>query len=69
MHFEATEEYGIFLTNVGKGIFIRKLEQKLNIKLSVDGQKITYDRIIKNEIHKMLCCIEKDEKYKPFKYT
>lgn len=69
MHFETTEEDGIYLNNVGKRIFIRILEQKLNLKLSVNGQKITYDRIIKNEIHKMLCCIEKDEKYKPFKYT
>lgn len=69
MHFETTKEDGIYLNNVGRRIFIRKLEQKLNLKLSVNGQKITYDRIIKNEIHKILCCIEKDEKYKPFKYT
>lgn len=58
------------LNNVGRRIFIRELEQKLNIKLSVNGQKITYDRIIKNEIYKILCYIdEKNEKYKPFKYT
>lgn len=69
MHFETTKEDGIYLNNVGRRIFIRELEQKLNLKLSVNGQKITYDRIIKNEIHKILCCIEKDEKYKPFKYT
>ena len=69
MHFETTEEDGVYLNNVGRRIFIRKLEQKLNIKLSVNGQKITYDRIIKNEIHKILRYIEKDEKYKPFKYT
>lgn len=68
MHFETTEE-GTYLNNVGRRIFIRGLEQKLNLKLSVNGQKITYDRIIKNEIHKILCYIEKDEKYKPFKYT
>ena len=69
MHFETTEEGGIYLNNVGRRIFIRELEKKLNLKLSVNGQKITYDRIIKNEIHKILRCIEKDEKYKPFKYT
>ena len=68
MHFETTEE-GTYLNNVGRRIFIRGLEQKLNLKLSVNGQKITYDRIIKNEIHKILCYIEKGEKYKPFKYT
>lgn len=69
MHFETTEEDGVYLNNVGRRIFIRELEQKLNIKLSVNGQRITYDRIIKNEIHKILCYIEKNEKYKPFKYT
>lgn len=68
MHFETTEE-GTYLNNVGWRMFIRGLEQKLNLKLSVNGQKITYDRIIKNEIHKILCYIEKGEKYKPFKYT
>lgn len=69
LHFETTKEDGVYLNNVGRRIFIRELEKKLNLKLSVNGQKITYDRIIKNEIHKILCCIEKDEKYKPFKYT
>lgn len=68
MHFETTED-GTYLNNVGRRMFIRGLEQKLNLKLSVNGQKITYDRIIKNEIHKILCYIEKGEKYKPFKYT
>lgn len=68
MHFETTEG-GTYLNNVGRRMFIRGLEQKLNLKLSVNGQKITYDRIIKNEIHKILCYIEKGEKYKPFKYT
>lgn len=69
MHFETTNEGGIYLNNMGRRIFIKGLEQKLNLKLSVNGQRITYDRIIKNEIYKILCCIEKNEKYKPFKYT
>ncbi len=68
-HFEVTEEGGIYLNNVGRRIFIRELEQKLNSKLSVNGQKITYDRVIKNEIHSILQYIENGEKYKAFKYT
>lgn len=69
MHFETTEEDGIYLNNAGRRIFIGELEQKLNSKLSVNGQKISYDRIMKNEIHQLLRCIETDEKYKPFKYS
>ena len=68
-HFEVTDEGGIYLNNVGKKIFIRELEQKLNSKLSVNGQRITYDRIIKNEVRKILCYMESEEPYKPFKYT
>lgn len=68
-HFEITEEGGVYLNNIGRRIFINEMEDKLNDKLSVNGQKITYDRIIKNEIHKILDYIENGEKYKPFKYT
>lgn len=68
-HFAKEGEKGIYLNKEGKRIFIRELERKLYQKISVDGKRITYDTLIRNEIKKVLHMVQKGEKYKPFKYT
>lgn len=68
-HFEKEDNGGIYLNNVGKRIFIRELEYKLSSKISVDGQKLSYDNLMKEEIHKIVKLVQDNEKYKPFKYT
>ena len=68
-HFAKEGENGIYLNKEGKRIFIRELERKLYQKISVDGKRITYDTLIRNEIRKVLHMVQKGEKYKPFKYT
>lgn len=68
-HFEKEDNGGIYLNNVGKRIFIRELEYKLSSKISVDGKKLSYDNLMKEEIHKIVKLVQDNEKYKPFKYT
>ena len=48
---------------------LRELEYKLSSKISVDGQKLSYDNLMKEEIHKIVKLVQDNEKYKPFKYT
>ena len=69
LHFEVEDNGGVYLNNNGKRIFIKDLEKKLGSKISIDGQKISYEHIIKNEIYKKVKFIQEDEKYRPFKYT
>lgn len=68
-HFEREESGGIYLNKEGKRIFIRELERKLYQKLTVSGKAMTYDTLIRNEIRKVVNLVQRDEKYKPFKYT
>lgn len=68
-HFEKEDNGGIYLNNVGKRIFIRELEYKLSSKISIDGQKLTYDKLMKAEVYKIVKFVQDNEKYKPFKYT
>ena len=69
LHFEVEDNGGVYLNNNGKRIFIKELEKKLGSKISIDGQKISYEHIIKNEIYKIVKFIQEGEKYRPFKYT
>lgn len=68
-HFAREGENGIYLNKEGKRIFIQELERKLYQKISVNGRRITYDTLIRDEIKKVLHMVQKGEKYKPFKYT
>lgn len=67
-HFTALETGGIYLSQVGKRIFISELEKKLQQRLTLGGRSYSYEQIIKNEIYKIYHCVLQNEKYKPFKY-
>lgn len=66
--FEPYEE-GIFLSKSGKKKFIKGLEDKLYSKIQVNGLRVTYDKLMYNEIKKLMNYIRDGEKYKPYKYT
>ncbi len=68
-HFEKEDNGGVYLNIEGKKLFIRELEHKLSSKISVNGQKISYDNLMKEEVHKIVKVVQDNEKYKPFKYT
>lgn len=68
-HFEYVDDIdGVYLNREGRDIFLSIIEGKLYQKIEVDGQKITYDTLIRKEIHKIQDYIEKDTKYKAYKY-
>lgn len=46
-----------------------KICLELSSKISIDGQKLTYDKLMKAEVYKIVKFVQNNEKYKPFKYT
>jgi len=68
-HFEKTEEGGVWLNKEGKRIFIHELEDKLYQKITIDGKKMTYDALIRNEVYKIYHTVAEEVKYKAYKYT
>ena len=67
-HFEKVGENGVYLNREGKIIFIKKLEEKLYQKLTINTKTYTYMALIRNEVRKFSKMIEMNEKYKPYKY-
>jgi CRISPR-associated endonuclease Cas1 subtype I-B len=67
-HFKKSENGGIYLSGDGKKMFIEKFEQKLADTLVVNGEKLTYQQLIRNEVYSYQRYVLKGEKYKPYKY-
>lgn len=66
--FVTNEDGSVYLTTIGKRIFISEFNSKLYQKLTENGKSISYDTKIKQEIQKLYRFFVKGEKYKPFKY-
>lgn len=62
-------EEGVYLNAHGKQIFLNEYENKLYQKLTQDGQKVTYDTLIRQETRKIFRLVHYGEKYKPFRYS
>lgn len=67
-HFREVENGGIYLSEAGKGIFIKKFEEKLSSVLVVRNKSCTYRKLIENELRLYQQYVLKDTKYKPYKY-
>lgn len=68
-HFVKVEKDGVYLNAEGKMIFVRALENKLEQKLMVKNEPITYRQIIQEEVYKWLRTVKTGEAYKPYKYS
>lgn len=68
VHFEEGEDGGIYLNKEGKQIFIRRLEQKIYQKITVETEPMTYDTLMRREVQKLFKAIFYGENYKPYKY-
>jgi CRISPR-associated endonuclease Cas1 subtype I-B len=68
IHFEASENNGIYLNKEGKKLFLRELGYKFYQRIQIDGEFITYESLIRAEINKLARHINTGEKYKPYKY-
>ncbi len=67
--FEKMENGGIYLNPSGKKIFIQEYENKLYQRVTRNGEKMTYDKLIRQECRNIFRMIHFGEKYKPYKYT
>ncbi len=68
IHFEVTDEGGVYLNKEGKYIFINAFEEKLQRKIVYDSHEYTYRRVIEMEIRKYQRFVDCDVKYKPYKH-
>lgn len=67
--FVNQEDGSVFLSTVGKRIFLEEFNRKLFQKLTENGRTISYDTKIKKEIRKLYRFFMYDESYKPYKYV
>lgn len=66
--FECNENGSVYLSKGGKKLFISEFENKLASVMTVKGKKITYKRIMHDEVVHFQKAIVSGEKYKPYKY-
>ncbi len=67
-HFEHMENGTVYLNSEGKHIFLRTLFDKLDARVTVGKQSVSYHTIIDREIKKLVNYFRNDEKrYNPFK--
>ncbi len=67
-HFEVQENGGVFLNKQGKRIFLQEFEQKLNTRLVIKGESLTYRQQFLKEVRRFQYYVMTGEKYKPYKY-
>ena len=68
LHFTVLENGGVMMNLEGKRIFIRELEKKLFQKITVKGDTVTYQTLMKDEVWKIFKSIYYGQKYTPYKY-
>jgi CRISPR-associated endonuclease Cas1 len=66
-HFEHEGE-GVFLNATGKRIFLNEFEDKLDTKIVVKGESLTYRKLMRREVMNFQKMLVDGEKYKPYKY-
>lgn len=49
-------------------MFIEELERKLYQKITIDGNLVSYEALMRKEVQKILQLVLYDKKYKPYKY-
>lgn len=68
MDFEKTSMGGVYLSKEGKKVFLRMYEEKLNSKIIVKGERMSYRRLLENEVQSYKNYLLNGEKYNPYKY-
>lgn len=67
--FEESETGGVYMTYLGKQIFIREFEKKLSQIVTIKNAKVSYGDLIHKEVKKVEDYFRKDIPYKPYKYV
>lgn len=66
-HFQFEKDGGVYLTREGVRIFLQAVYEKLDTIVTVKDKKMSYNRIIAEEVQKLVRHFRNDEKYIPFK--
>lgn len=67
LHFEKIN-YGIYLNTEGRNIVINEFYKKIRDITTLGKNKMSYEKIIRKEIYKLINSIDNDEKFRAFKY-
>ena len=67
LHFENING-GVYLTGEGKNIVINEFYKKIKDITTIGNNKMSYEKIIRKEIYKLINSIDNDEKFRAFKY-
>lgn len=67
-HFMTHEDGGVFMNTAGKRVFLRAFEEKLDDAVTVCNRRITYRRLIGNEVMRLQRLIVSGMRYQPYKY-
>jgi len=67
-HFEHEEDGAVLLSKTGKRIFLREFEQKMNTKIVIKGESMSYRQLLLKEVRAYKNYVMTGEKYKPYKY-
>ena len=62
-----TDGKGIYLNAEGKQLFLKAFYDKLDTGVTVNGKRMKYKSIIREEVQKLVRYFRQGEKYKPFK--
>lgn len=68
LHFDYTD-YGVFLNTEGKRIFLKQFYSRMNCKITVDNESVSYRNLIWKEIVNFKNFISGDVDFKPFHYS
>ena len=66
--FEANPGGGIYLNKRGKIIFLQEFEEKLEDSVTIQGKKMSYRRLMEQEVQQFQKYVLTGEKYKSYKY-
>lgn len=68
LHFEKASGGGVFLTPVGKRMFLEGIEQKLDSRVGGKLGVVTYRKLMADEVLAFQRLVRDGEAYKPYKY-
>ncbi len=66
-HFRQEKDGGVYLTGEGVRVFLQAVYDKLDTVVTVKDKKMNYNRIIAEEVQKLVRHFRNNEKYIPFK--
>lgn len=73
LHQIKTEDFelhgdGVYMTRHGKKMFLEQFEEKLSSSITINGKRVTYKKLMQEEVANFYKHVVNGEKYRPYKY-